>query len=59
MLVCLLAEFVSGQVIFFTMGGRRGRVVVGRKVVQLGKSIMGALWHCCSPGRVFANNRSG
>jgi hypothetical protein len=43
MLVRLLAEFVSSQMIFFAMGDGRGRVRVGRKVVEFRSSLMKSL----------------
>jgi hypothetical protein len=35
-LVCLFAELVSNQLIFFAMRHSRGRVRVGRKIVEFG-----------------------
>ncbi len=50
MLVCLPAEFVSSQVIFLTMGDRRGRMVVGRKVC----SSASRLWVLCGIAALLA-----
>jgi hypothetical protein len=44
-LVCLLAQLVSGQVISLAVGGGSGGVGVSRKVVKFCGSIMRALWH--------------
>ncbi|MGA7886684.1 MAG: hypothetical protein WCA44_13150 [Acidobacteriaceae bacterium] len=41
----LLGEFMSRQEVPFAMSGRRGRMGVGRQVVQLRGPIVGALWH--------------
>jgi hypothetical protein len=56
MLVRLPGEFMSGSMITFVVGDRGGSVGVDRKVVELGGSIVGALWHSvilpsCSPSK--------
>jgi len=51
MFVCLFAELVSSQVIFFAMGDRRRRVRVGRKVVEFCCSLVCSLWHNGSPSQ--------
>jgi hypothetical protein len=38
-------QFVSGEMISFAMGNRGGEVSVARKVMELGDSFVGALWH--------------
>jgi hypothetical protein len=43
--VRLDGEFVSSQVISFAVGSCRGKVGVGRQVMELGDSIVRALWH--------------
>jgi hypothetical protein len=42
----LLAQFVSGHVIPFTVGGGSGSVGMLRQVVKFRSSIMGTLGHC-------------
>lgn len=44
-LVRLLREFVSGQVISFAMGGGCGGMSVGSKVMQFSSSIVRTLGH--------------
>jgi len=41
-------QFVSGEMISFSMGNRGGEVGVARKVMELGDSFVGALWHVVS-----------
>ncbi len=43
MLVGLLAEFVSRQVIFFAMGDRRDCMHVGRKIMEFRSSLVVSL----------------
>jgi hypothetical protein len=45
MLVRLLGQLVSSEMISFTVGGCRGRVGMGCKVMELGDSVVRALWH--------------
>jgi hypothetical protein len=45
----LFAEFVSAQMVSFTMGDRSGGVRVGRNVVELYDSIVRTLRHTVSP----------
>jgi alpha-galactosidase len=45
MLVRLYGQLVSSEMISFTVGGCRCKVGMGRKVMQLGDSIVRALWH--------------
>src|SRR5271170_3787593 len=45
MLVRLHRQLVSSEMIPFTVGGCRGRVGMGGKVMELGDSIVRALWH--------------
>jgi hypothetical protein len=49
MLVCLAGQFVSGEIVTFPVGSRRGSVSVGCEVVEFGSSNMIALWHFHSP----------
>lgn len=44
-LVRLFAQFVSGQVIAFPVGGGGSSVGVGSKVVEFCGAIVRALWH--------------
>ena len=41
----LLGQFVGSEMISFTVGGCRGKVGMGGKVMELGDSIVRALWH--------------
>jgi hypothetical protein len=43
--VRLHGQFVSRQMISFAVRGCRGKVGMGGKVMQLGDSIVRALWH--------------
>jgi hypothetical protein len=43
--VRLHGQLVSSEVISFTVGGCRGKVGMGCKVMELGDSIVRALWH--------------
>lgn len=45
MLVRLLGQLVRSEMISFTVGGCRGYVGMGCKVMELGDSIVRALWH--------------
>jgi hypothetical protein len=45
MLVRLHGQLVSSEMISFTVRGCRGRVGMGGKVMELGDSIVRALWH--------------
>jgi hypothetical protein len=45
MLVRLFGQLVSREMISFAVGGCRGRVGMGGKVMELGDSIVRALWH--------------
>jgi hypothetical protein len=45
MLVRLLGQLVSSEMISFAMGGCRGRVGMGGKVMEFGDSIVRALRH--------------
>jgi hypothetical protein len=44
-LVRLHGQLVSSEVISFAVGGCRGKVGMGGKVMELGDSIVRALWH--------------
>lgn len=44
-LVGLLAKFVGGQMVSLAVGGSRGLVSVGRKIVKFRGSIVRTLWH--------------
>jgi hypothetical protein len=48
MLVRLHGQFVRSEMISFTVGGCCGKVSVGSKVMELGDSIVRALWHISS-----------
>jgi hypothetical protein len=43
--VRLHGQLVRTEVISFTVGGCRGKVGMGGKVMELGNSIVRALWH--------------
>jgi hypothetical protein len=45
MLVRLHGQLVSSEMISFAVGGCRGRMGMGCKVMELGDSIVCALWH--------------
>jgi len=44
-LKCLFGQFVSGEMISFSVSGCGGTVGVGRKVMKFHGSIVRALWH--------------
>ena len=45
MLVRLLGQLMSSKVVSFAVGGCRGKMGMGSKVMQFGDSIVRALWH--------------